>query len=662
MKTYSLVTTDVWDTLIRRSCHPEAIKFQTARIFRARHAKDLLDANLTIEKIYLKRLSIERAQGAESKSKDLDDEYTIHSVFCELIVSLTNISEPEISAAVNLLVDTEVQVEISNTYADPSIMKKINDASSNTVIFLSDFYMPAKQLSMIINASGLNTLVPSGIVSCDVGLNKRSGNLFKHLIDKQNYDVSDWFHIGDNEHSDVLIPKSFGISCDHHNIEEEENKKHELITLFQDKSKFFDFIQSESIRAEQCIDNLKIAGLQLSVLFAGFCEFIAEKFNSGNFQKIAFITREGEFLKEIFDQYIAANQQYSEQKIPTTLLEVSRFSLITSKSFDLDRYANIWSQYGLRGVKKFLLEHGITEQAAENLITDYRFEDDEIVTNPALDKRVIKMLSDERFSSQNARFSDDRFEHLRNYLEHRLGSGTRDVLLVDVGWFGTCQDLLEDFFPEMNFAGAYLGIRRRNHSKDISKSGYIFDEPAEKPNSELSRFGEVFEVITSSQSASAVGYCSKDGNPKVVLDQNHQSDEASNEVPKLQQAIISGSTMISRHLHKSRVDHGDMLEQGISDCLDLFKGPPEQLANLYFDSKRHDAFRESVYTNRSNLPILTSIIKSLYDRSVREEVIFFYKSMQWSEGLKFQVDELPFYKRSIYRTLFVAAQLWKKIR
>jgi predicted HAD superfamily hydrolase len=402
MKQYSLVTTDVWDTLIRRSCHPEAIKFQTARIFRTLHARDLLEKKQTIESIYLKRLSIERSQGASSKSKGLDDEYTISSVFKELITCLTSIKEPELSQATKFLVATEVQVEINNTYTDPSIAAIIGEVSTDTVIFLSDFYMPAKELSMILNANGLNSLVPSGIVSCDLGLNKRSGNLFKHLIDQKNYNTDDWFHIGDNEHSDVLIPKSFSISCHHHNIVEEENKKLEVTNLFQDKSNFFNFTRSQSLKPDS--NNLTISGLQLSVLFAGFCEFIVQQFNSGDYQKVAFITREGEFLKAVFDQYIAAKQYQEEVKIQTTHLEVSRFSLLTSKRFEFDRYTNIWSQYGLRGIEKFLTEHGVTEGVAEKLIAEYDLEGDEIVAEPMDDKRIIKMLNDERFISENNQF------------------------------------------------------------------------------------------------------------------------------------------------------------------------------------------------------------------------------------------------------------------
>ena len=80
------------------------------------------------------------------------------------------------------------------------------------VVFTSDTYLPADFIRECLSTHGFAEQGDCFYVSSEVGLTKRSGNLFKHLITREQVSPSQVTHIGDNPHSDWEIPQRLGIS------------------------------------------------------------------------------------------------------------------------------------------------------------------------------------------------------------------------------------------------------------------------------------------------------------------------------------------------------------------------------------------------------------------------------------------------------------------
>ena len=223
-----LLTVDIWDTLIRRNNHPEFSKIETAKYVFSLHEITLKDTSISYFDIYKARLKVESDLAKRYLNEGFDDEYSIDEVF-ELW--LKRISETNISTdLIDKLIKFEFNFEISNTYKDPTIIDTLKNFNAERMIFLSDFYMSSSYLNELLTH---HNLIFEGYSSCDIRLNKRSGNLYKYILEKYNLDPSEQIHIGDNYYSDVEVPRRLGIESFHYEPELEHLKRLKKAVYFE---------------------------------------------------------------------------------------------------------------------------------------------------------------------------------------------------------------------------------------------------------------------------------------------------------------------------------------------------------------------------------------------------------------------------------------------
>ncbi|WP_455148201.1 hypothetical protein, partial [Stomatobaculum longum] len=84
MPSYQLLSLDIWDTILRRDCHPDAIKVETAAVLLEQHGGELQEAYRNPRALFRLRQDVERQLGAAKKAQGFDDEYAIQDVFREL--------------------------------------------------------------------------------------------------------------------------------------------------------------------------------------------------------------------------------------------------------------------------------------------------------------------------------------------------------------------------------------------------------------------------------------------------------------------------------------------------------------------------------------------------------------------------------------------------
>ncbi|WP_220273721.1 hypothetical protein [Pseudomonas aeruginosa] len=211
---YKIRTIDVWDTLLRRDCHPECIKLATAHHllfgWRDQIKPDFRDGWV----LYRARLEAERTLAVQAKAGGKDDEYEITEVLAQWFAAIfADTVPPDLP---NRLAEFELSVEIDRSFADSDIVEFLRSHEAEKTIFLSDFYMSGEMLRRLLSAKGLNTLVTEGMSSCDVGLNKRSGQIFRHVHSIHAISPQEHMHIGDNEWSDVSSPRALGVHALHY--------------------------------------------------------------------------------------------------------------------------------------------------------------------------------------------------------------------------------------------------------------------------------------------------------------------------------------------------------------------------------------------------------------------------------------------------------------
>ena len=153
-------------------CHPECIKLAIAYHLLFGKYYHIKSNYVSLPALYRARLGSVQVLAVETQSRGADNGYDIESVFTRWLQDVLVKSN---LAWVSDLVEFEVKTEISLSYKDPEIVDFIAKHPSDRVRFLSDFYMGSDKLMRILGSKGLDSLFSGGVSSCDIEMNKRSG-------------------------------------------------------------------------------------------------------------------------------------------------------------------------------------------------------------------------------------------------------------------------------------------------------------------------------------------------------------------------------------------------------------------------------------------------------------------------------------------------------
>jgi FMN phosphatase YigB (HAD superfamily) len=96
------------------------------------------------------------------------------------------------------------------------------------VIFISDSYFPARFLEEQLRRFELMRPSDRLYVSCEAGLTKSSGNLFRHVLESERIAPGELRHYGDHPRSDVKVPSSLGIAATRVRVPDLDGTEREL--------------------------------------------------------------------------------------------------------------------------------------------------------------------------------------------------------------------------------------------------------------------------------------------------------------------------------------------------------------------------------------------------------------------------------------------------
>ena len=114
-----IISFDIWDTIIKRKCHPEEIKLHTAKIIVLKYEKYLKERYKDIYEILKERDDIEEKICKENKANGNDDECRIIDVFKKL---QENIFKEEIADISEELLKEEIEQEKRCIFIIPDIL------------------------------------------------------------------------------------------------------------------------------------------------------------------------------------------------------------------------------------------------------------------------------------------------------------------------------------------------------------------------------------------------------------------------------------------------------------------------------------------------------------------------------------------------------------
>lgn len=198
-----VVSFDVFDTLLLRPFWKPADLFD----FLNREASALLSVQDEIHFSEYRRDAERRARiCAKAKGKE---DVTLEEIYA--ILEKDAIFPGSVILALR---EKEMELEKDFCYPRESAVELMRYAVSQgkRVVAVSDMYLPSALIGTLFEKNGIPK-PESLFVSGDIGLSKRTGHLYEYVLDTLKIQSSELIHIGDNDISDVRIPRRMGIKA-----------------------------------------------------------------------------------------------------------------------------------------------------------------------------------------------------------------------------------------------------------------------------------------------------------------------------------------------------------------------------------------------------------------------------------------------------------------
>ncbi len=656
---------------MRRDCHPECIKLATAQHLFLGWTDQIKPEFSDGWILYKARLEAERTLAEQARTDGKDDEYEITQV-------LTNWAQTVFASTVPVglptcLAEFELSVEIARSYADPEISLFLRSHEAEKTLFLSDFYMSAEMLGRLLASKGLDTLVSEGLSSCDVGLNKRSGQLFRHIHSLHAVSPDQHIHIGDNEWSDVTSPRTLGVNALHYLPESAHVQRQARECLFSSRGALFEHLRGECSalagNSGKSLSEKQAAALRLGAesapLFIGFALWTAEQAILQNLDRLYFFTREGEFFHKVFCALFPQGRLFGHDLPPTDILAVSRLSTFvpSMREVSIQEMSRIWSLFRVQSVSGLFATLCLDVGKFSVMLDTVGLKETDVISDPENSSELRRLFEIPAFAEAVNNTLASQADLLQSYLNQSGLKKGRRVGVVDIGWRGTIQDSLALLVPDVHFQGMYLGLRRVINAQpaNVSKAAYGPDENSSSELSALFTNFAAMELLCNSPHGSVVGYDTlEDGRtiPQRHVDQ--EENAAYGEfVGPFQEGVLLAAQHWQSYLVRYVVSSNELHAMALNVWDKLRKAPVEGLVDVYLRTPQHDIFGYGEIFKRSQYPSLSTIILSPILASRRRQLIEFIRRVQWSEAIE-NAKDIGLIHRTVLLLAFRAAHWIKR--
>ena len=622
---YEVISLDLWDTVIRRKCHPDEIKEKTADYLMMNYYEFIIDKFRSINSLTQKRVQCEWEIGKETREKGLDDEYEIHTVF-ERWIGIVMPQYPDCTQIVNELYEFELYTEIKNAYLDPTIVKLVKDIPHHRLAYISDFYAGTDFINAILEHINCPLQFDRQYVSCECGYNKRSGRLFDYAVNDMVIMPEKQLHIGDNQYSDVEIPQNKGIRTRLYL----PNREHEI--RLQKEKIYADFKKNEEVP-------YRVSGListkEISIFFYGFINWIIESCMQDNIDELYFFTREGEFYKQIYDEII--KNEYQDKRAPKAdVLEVSRLSTFCAslRDISLSEMMRIWNQYSIQSLGAMFKSLGISKEYVDPFVKKYQIPLEEVITYPWQDERVITLFDDGDFVETVKKQRDAKRKVFMEYLTQKgiTHNQKKRIGIVDIGWRGTIQDNISYLLPDYEIKGYYIGLVPflNEQPTNTIKRGYI--NGYEKFNL-LLQYVMPFEMISNSPNGSTIGYERKGNIVCAVRKKEVEEDQIYYQyIKNIQKDILADMSHIYSSIGKRKYIASNIRALAHKKLSDFILNPKRLVAEAYFSLRHNEEFGVGEYVDKTTVFRADLFVKAFFGRKHRSNLAQFLRDTTWPQG------------------------------
>ena len=649
----TLLSVDIWDTLLRRRCHPDEVKLATARTLMLWHRDELAKESPDPFTLVNARVDAEAALARERETRGFDNEYAAEEVFDRWLarVMRPGVSGARRAAIAQMLLLAEIEQEKCVVYPDSRMAWLLRHPTADRLVAISDFYLGESHMRSIVAHALPDLRLERVFVSCDSLLNKQRGRIFTLAQREMRCEPDHHTHIGDHIWSDVESPRKLGVRAVHYHNPDEEPRRAAHRVRFEARRRG-DFSGTAALLTDELRDRcqppaplapdqheLYIAGFRAAPLFASVVLAASTQALRVGARGVHYFTREGEFFLAMHEA-MAPHRPLGVPHPSGTLLEVSRLAtfLPSLREVTTRELRRVWNMYSRQSLGQLLTTLGVPGIPFEPLLARAHIDPDEIIAHPWKDPRVQRLFADRLFVRMVEQHRDRARALLMEYLERR---GLRDAghaVVVDIGWRGTIHDNLAHLLPHARLHGWYLALFKLLNEQPANASKHSMGPDARRDSPrtmDILRWVGPVEMLTNSPSGSVRTH-RRDaaGVPVAVRDRHEEEDRVwSDSTRHFQQGALAAAPIVARWCRTHAVMPDELRPLSMALLRELTAFPPVAAARAYFRLHHNETFGVGAVVRKPGELPRAILKRGLASDAMDPVFVAHIEASAWPQGL-----------------------------
>lgn len=339
-----VVSFDIFDTLLHR---PFA---------KPRHLFQYIELKTGIKNFYTNRIQASRLTRKKQSAAGIE-EITLDEIY-ETLGTLDSTLTPDTLARLKQL-EQETEINLCQPNLDTLAFYQLLQQNHKKIVLTSDMYLPVSTIEHMLHKCGYRAYHQL-IVSHTDKRTKKSGRRFENFLNLPPHRI---LHIGDNFVSDVQSPSRYGIHTILYTPTTSPYQSNRLVKRIKKEAGLFFSFWHAQIQHQPMPDYWYSIGFQyIGPLLAHFCHFLNNELNQSGLHHVAFMARDGQIMKRVFDTLFPNEKQ-------TDYVFASRLMMQAALSHSTQTYLNYLNGLHLTNAPFALVDVGRNGTLQNNLKT-----------------------------------------------------------------------------------------------------------------------------------------------------------------------------------------------------------------------------------------------------------------------------------------------------
>ena len=448
---------DYYDTLVHRCVHPN----YTLRIWAKLMIREL-GLPVSIDDLFFMRQA--STKYLTKKLNRIAVELPYHAVIEEIYMRLKNatvVKHLNHRTFISVFEEADARAELQVQYLNQKtldILKKFK-AGGGKVYLVSDFYGPKGLFERLLSHHLVSEFIDGIYASAELEKSKQSGSIFPEIISQLKLDPGSILMVGDNKVSDYINAKKHGLNA--YILPHKKYLIRNKLNNFGNDRRRFARTVHEIYKS--CSSRNSMPYTEYILHYHVFTERLYEVCRKNNIRDLFFLSREGQFLKKLFDSYQEFSCLSKNERIKTHYLKISRQASmqISTQSLDREGFHYLKQQHGDLSIDDFLTTFNFSEILKQKIERELNVDNKQVIRQYFDSDEFQSLKKNETFASY---FNSHRVSSRKAFAEYISSFGVNihemGMHVVDIGWGGTMQESLFQFFDEkIPVTGYYLGLK-----------------------------------------------------------------------------------------------------------------------------------------------------------------------------------------------------------